>query len=156
MVPTFKASGRALWGGFTDGLRSMVNEPVEVAKSALAKLRNLLPFSDAKEGPLSTLTLSGVRMMETVGAGIKSAAPGLAKTAATAMAGVAAVAVISQGQVPQAGPGMSGREPARIAAQAEAGKKQIHIHIGEISLSGVNDAPGFVDALVKLAEGYDV
>lgn len=156
MVPTFIESGRALWGGFTNGLKSMVNEPVEVAKSALAKLRNLLPFSDAKEGPLSTLTLSGVRMMETIGAGIQSAAPDLAKTAAGAMAGVAAAAVISQGQVPPAGPGMSGREPARIISGAEAGKKEIHIHIGNISLPNAIDAKGFVDEFIKLAEGYDV
>jgi hypothetical protein len=72
------------------------------------------------------------------------------------MAGVAAAAVISQGQVPPAGPGMSGREPARIISGAEAGKKEIHIHIGNISLPNAIDAKGFVDEFIKLAEGYDV
>lgn len=34
------------------------------------KIRNLLPFSDAKEGPLSTLTLSGQRTMTTYAHGL--------------------------------------------------------------------------------------
>lgn len=156
MVPTFTASGQALWGGFTDGLKSMVDAPVEVVKSGLAKLRNLLPFSDAKEGPLSTLTLSGVRLMETIGTGIESAAPALVKTASGALAGVAAAAVISQGQVPKAGADQAGNQTPGISAPGEPVKKEIHIHLGDITLSGVNDAPGFVDELVKLAEGYDV
>lgn len=38
--------------------------------AALLKIRNLLPFSDAKEGPLSTLTLSGQRTMTTYAHGL--------------------------------------------------------------------------------------
>ena len=36
----------------------------------MQKIRNLLPFSDAKEGPLSTLTLSGQRTMTTYAHGL--------------------------------------------------------------------------------------
>jgi TP901 family phage tail tape measure protein len=90
LVPTFLESGRALWGALTSGIKSMIMAPVEAVKAGLSKVRNLLPFSDAKEGPLSTLTLSGSRMMETIGAGVQGAAPGLMKTVSTAMAGVAA------------------------------------------------------------------
>jgi TP901 family phage tail tape measure protein len=91
IIPEFLAVGKALWGAFSDGIKSMAMNPVETAKSSLAKLRNLLPFSDAKEGPLSTLTLSGARMMDTIGTGIQSAGPGLIKTVSGVMAGVAAI-----------------------------------------------------------------
>ena len=37
----------------------------------MAKVRKLLPFSDAKEGPLSTLTLSGRRVFETINTGMQ-------------------------------------------------------------------------------------
>ncbi len=88
LIPEFLESGKALWGAFTSGIQSLANQPVEAVKSSLTKLRNLLPFSDAKEGPLSTLTLSGARLIETFGAGVESAGPGLIKTMAGAMAGV--------------------------------------------------------------------
>lgn len=66
----FKNSGAALLQAFVDGLKSMVMQPYEVVKGGLSKLRNLLPFSDAKEGPLSRLTYSGGALMTTFAAGI--------------------------------------------------------------------------------------
>lgn len=68
----FKASGAALLQAFVDGLKSMVMQPYEVVKGGLAKLRNLLPFSDAKEGPLSRLTYSGGALMTTFAAGMRA------------------------------------------------------------------------------------
>jgi hypothetical protein len=41
-------------------------------KNALGKLRSLLPFSDAKEGPLSTLTASGKALLKTLADGMLS------------------------------------------------------------------------------------
>lgn len=67
---TFKKSGIGLWNAFTDGLKSVINKPKEAVKSGLQKVRNLLPFSDAKEGPLSTLTKSGKALIDTVASGI--------------------------------------------------------------------------------------
>jgi hypothetical protein len=55
------------------GIRSAVAAPYEAAKSALSRLRRLLPFSDAQEGPLSTLTRSGAAMLEAFSAGIARA-----------------------------------------------------------------------------------
>ncbi|WP_415714390.1 phage tail tape measure protein [Maridesulfovibrio sp.] len=77
--------GRKLWTTFTDGLKSMVSAPVETFKSGLQKLRNMLPFSDAKEGPLSTLTLSGKRLMETIAGGVGTGAGALADAVSTAL-----------------------------------------------------------------------
>ena len=76
-VTEFKDSGAALLGAFTDGIKSMINQPVELVKTGLEKVRNLLPFSDAKEGPLSTLTKSGMAMIDTFGAGIQRTLPRL-------------------------------------------------------------------------------
>ncbi|MFW5435207.1 phage tail tape measure protein [Paenibacillus apiarius] len=67
----FRESGSKVITTFTDGIKSVINAPVEMVKSGLAKVRELLPFSDAHEGPLSQLTLSGRRVFETIGTGME-------------------------------------------------------------------------------------
>lgn len=66
----FRESGSKILTTFTEGIKSAINKPVEAVKGGLSKIRNMLPFSDAKEGPLSTLTLSGRRVLETITTGI--------------------------------------------------------------------------------------
>ncbi len=162
-VPEFMASGKALWGAFTGGIQSMVMAPVETVKAGLSKLRNLLPFSDAKEGPLSTLTLSGARMMETLGTGIQSAAPGLVKTASAALAGVAVASAVGTGiKVPPAKIKNQSVINKSISAAAQqkadntVAKKEIHIHINGLELPGVSDSHSLIAELLKLAGGHDV
>ncbi|MEF2968361.1 phage tail tape measure protein [Paenibacillus sp. M1] len=67
----FKESGSKVITTFTDGIKSVINKPAELIKNGLAKVRELLPFSDAHEGPLSQLTLSGRRVFETIGTGME-------------------------------------------------------------------------------------
>ena len=74
MIEWFRNIGAAIWNGFTNGIMSVINAPFEVVKSALAKVRQLLPFSDAKEGPLSDLTLSGSRVFTTFNDGMAQTA----------------------------------------------------------------------------------
>ena len=81
-------SGARLLDTFKEGILSRVTDLKETFSDALSSLRNLLPFSDAKEGPLSTLTLSGSRLMSTLGEGMSSGAPGLYKTLSGALGGV--------------------------------------------------------------------
>ena len=66
-------SGRSVMTTIASGIRSAVAAPYEAARSALSRLRRLLPFSDAQEGPLSTLTRSGAAMLEAFSAGISRA-----------------------------------------------------------------------------------
>ena len=66
-------SGRSMMTTIASGIRSAVSVPYEAAKSVLSRLRRLLPFSDAKEGPLSTLTRSGAAMLEAFSSGITGA-----------------------------------------------------------------------------------
>lgn len=67
---TMKQSGSRIMETFTSGIKSAIHKPVDMVKGALKRVRKLLPFSDAKEGPLSTLTLSGKRVFETINSGM--------------------------------------------------------------------------------------
>lgn len=133
-------SGRALVATLVDGIKSMAAGPVEAIKSIFQKIRNLLPFSDAKEGPLSQLTLSGSRIMSTMGDGIMGAAPGLHRTMAKALAGAALTATVAT-------------NPASATA---GGGKQVIIQQMTVQLNSVADANDFVQQLQQLVEGYDV
>ena len=72
-VTWFFTSGQRIVSTFANGIRSAFSGAVEAVKSGLQKIRNMLPFSDAKEGPLSTLTLSGQRTMTTYAQGLTQA-----------------------------------------------------------------------------------
>lgn len=66
----FFTSGQRIVSTFAQGIISAFSVPIEAVKNGLQKIRNMLPFSDAKEGPLSTLTLSGQRTMTTYAHGL--------------------------------------------------------------------------------------
>lgn len=70
-ISWFRNSGKKIMDTFTEGIKSAINKPVDMVKKALQKIRNMLPFSDAKEGPLSSLTLSGSKVLSTMAEGIK-------------------------------------------------------------------------------------
>lgn len=74
---TFFTSGASLWDAFCAGIKSAVNGPIDAVHEGLARIRRMLPFSDAKEGPLSTLTLSGSRLMTTLATGVNAGSPAL-------------------------------------------------------------------------------
>lgn len=153
-------SGRKLIMTLASGIKSVIFAPYELVKSGLDKVRQLLPFSDAKEGPLSTLTLSGARMMQTLGSGIQAAAPQLHATAATALAGVAVAANVT-GMPPEFTPTQSPADPVPVSAsapgRASVGKSGNRVVIQNltITLPGVKDAEGFVEALQQLVAHHD-
>ena len=66
----FFTSGQRIVTTFANGIKSAFSTAVNAVKGGLQKIRNMLPFSDAKEGPLSTLTLSGQRTMTTYAHGL--------------------------------------------------------------------------------------
>lgn len=72
-------SGKAILTTVGEGIKAAVSAPYEAARSALSFVRDLLPFSDAKEGPLADLTRSGMALLETLGGGIARAAEAPAK-----------------------------------------------------------------------------
>ncbi|OHD25781.1 MAG: phage tail tape measure protein [Spirochaetes bacterium GWB1_59_5] len=149
-------SGRALISTLVDGIKSMAMAPVNAIKGIFMKVRNLLPFSDAKEGPLSQLTLSGQRIMSTMGEGITGAAGGLQKTMATALAGAALTTSIAVAP-PPASAGMPMDNQSMASGRSGSGEgKKIIIQIGKIELPGVSNGTDFIKQLQGLVEGHDV
>ena len=73
-IQMFKDCGKKIIETLVGGIVSVATKPVEAIKGIFDKVRKLLPFSDAKEGPLSQLTLSGSRVMTTIAQGIETEA----------------------------------------------------------------------------------
>ena len=85
LAGTFFTSGAALWEAFTGGIMSVLSGPVAAVQKGLALVRDLLPFSDAKTGPLSQLTENGRRLLSTIGEGVRIEAPRLSDTVGSAL-----------------------------------------------------------------------
>lgn len=66
----FGEAGSRLISTFVGGIKSVAMAPVNAVKDIFEKIGKLFPHSDAKEGPLSTLTLSGQRTMTTYAQGV--------------------------------------------------------------------------------------
>lgn len=81
-------SGAKLLETFIEGIKSMASSVVDSVAGVFAKVREYLPFSDAHVGPLSQLTLSGARMMTTLGDGVTSAQGGLVSRVSGALSAV--------------------------------------------------------------------
>ena len=64
-VNLFEA-GKKIIETLWQGIKSVALKPVEAIKSITQKIRNFLPFSPAKEGPLKDLHLTGVRLVQTI------------------------------------------------------------------------------------------
>jgi len=87
-------SGRALIQGFWDGMRSVVDAMIGWVSSKLGAIRNLLPFSPAKEGPFSGrgwVLYSGRALMEGFAEGIDQRVKMVRAATARALSGAADV-----------------------------------------------------------------
>lgn len=153
----FYESGRKILGTLVDGIKSMASAPAELISRAFDQVRQLLPFSDAKEGPLSSLTLSGARIMETLGAGVQAAAPGLHRTVAASLVGVGLATTVAATPVMASGlkPTDVQSDSQQTGRSGQKSGKQVHIHIANLNLPGVSDADDFVRQLQALVESYD-
>ncbi|MCW2248308.1 TP901 family phage tail tape measure protein [Azospirillum fermentarium] len=90
------ASGAAIIDTIVQGVKAKASALVDAVKETLASVREYLPFSDAKRGPLSTLTYSGKALVGTIGEGVQMAgAPALSGPLAAAFGG--ALATLSSG-----------------------------------------------------------
>lgn len=67
---SFFEAGKKLLVTFGEGILAAATYPIDALKTTLGKLRNLLPFSDAREGPLSALTSSGASLLSTFAEGM--------------------------------------------------------------------------------------
>lgn len=76
----FLESGKKIITTLVQGIMSVATAPFDAVKGVFNKVRELLPFSDAKIGPLSDLTLSGKRVFSTINEGMLQTADLPAKT----------------------------------------------------------------------------
>ena len=165
-------SGARLLDTFKEGILSKVESLKQTFSDALSKLRNLLPFSDAKEGPLSTLTLSGARLMSTLGEGMNAGFPGLYNTLSSKLGSLKESignwwdglwgeenASPAQGSGPMipAAPGApedvaeEQDRRARAAGDRAAAPQSWTLHIANITLPNVKDAQDFFTELQAAA-----
>ncbi len=83
--------GAAMVQAFAQGVYNALNSAIEAARRLAQQLRDLLPGSDAKEGPLSDLTASGRSLPETLGRAISRGAPAAVDAASSLAGGLAGV-----------------------------------------------------------------
>jgi TP901 family phage tail tape measure protein len=62
-------AGKKILTTLADGIKSVANKPIEIMKNIVQKIRNLLPFSPAKEGPLKDL--HRIKLIETIADAIR-------------------------------------------------------------------------------------
>ena len=67
----FRQSGKKIITTLTAGIKSAASHPIKAIKDIFQKVRQYLPFSDAKVGPLSQLTLSGKKVLTTMVGGMQ-------------------------------------------------------------------------------------
>lgn len=75
-----RSAGRSLIQGFINGIKSMVGSAKDAARSVVSGVRNLFPFSPAREGPLSGSGYtdhSGRALIRDFGKGLEAQAPRL-------------------------------------------------------------------------------
>lgn len=73
----FFESGKMIINTLVDGIKAVAMAPFNAVKGVFDKVRELLPFSDAKDGPLSDLTYSGGAIMTTLAEGVGKEASSL-------------------------------------------------------------------------------
>lgn len=160
-------AGFKLLSTIGDGILSAADTVIDSVTGVFSKIRNLLPFSDAKEGPLSDLTASGAAIMSTLGAGVTSNEFSLIDSVSGVFGKVSGIFddavdwLFGSGSGPSIPPPQVGEMQDGATASGRrksgtgAGQGSTTIHIANISLPGVSDAKGFVEALQDLVASYD-
>lgn len=112
------SAGEKILQGLVDGIKSIASKPVDAVKSVVGKVRDLLPFSPAKDGPLKTHPPdeAGATIGTMVADGI------LSSVRAAASAGRALAGVVQDAVTPAVASGAlgagAGYLPAAAAPQA--------------------------------------
>lgn len=69
-ISWFGECGKKIIDTLVGGIMSVASAPIDAICGIFGEIRKYLPFSDAKKGPLSQLTLSGKRIMTTLTTGV--------------------------------------------------------------------------------------
>lgn len=145
----FFESGKAIITTLVDGITAMASAPVKAIKGVLDKVREYLPFSDAKKGPLSNLTLNGGKIVTTMAEGIRGQQGALTSAMGDVLEpNATGTASVSAGSANPAG---------RVAQSTAGGRAAVIIKslVEKIEIYGAGDknASTLVDEI--LAELYE-
>ena len=163
-------SGAKLISTLVEGIKSAAMAPVNAMSDVFKSVREYLPFSDAKVGPLSDLTLSGSRIPGTISEGGTQGMPSLRQAVASGLVGVGGA--ISEwwnnlktpvaptmpepaapAMIPIPEPGLPAREAggerprAAGAGGASGGNTTFNVTINGLSLPNVTDRDSFMASL---------
>jgi TP901 family phage tail tape measure protein len=83
-------AGEEVVHSIVKGIKNLADTPVEKVKEIAGGIRDVLPFSDAKEGPLSDLTKTGVALIDTIVGGIEKQDGAVKDTLAKVLGGTPA------------------------------------------------------------------
>jgi hypothetical protein len=158
---SFLDAGAKMVNTIWEGIKSVANKPVEAMQQVVQQVRNLLPFSPAKAGPLRDL--HRVKLIETVAdsvhaAPLVSAMSGAAGAAMAALPAAAEAMPMPGVAVPQIAPpipsagGGAGRAGAGVGAGAPGGG-DVHIHF-DINTGGGPVDSGAADTIQQLITRY--
>ena len=143
------SSGVSIMNGLKNGVLAAVGSVSSAISSAVSQVRNLFPFSPAKEGPFSGkgwVLYSGIAIMDALAEGAESR---VGKTVA-AYRGIADELQGTLGL--DKAVSVSYANPARVQAAygaAPAGQKGLTINIGEMNVRDRSDADYFAEALYR-------
>lgn len=82
---TFMSAGKGLLDAFTKGIKNGIEKAKGAVSDGMAKIREFLPFSPAKKGPLSDLDKSGASFFPTFAGGMAKSIPAVVKMASRGM-----------------------------------------------------------------------
>lgn len=83
---SFLSAGRGLLDALVKGIKAGISKAISAVKSGMAAIRKYLPFSPAKEGPLSDLDKSGESFFPTFAQGVERGSRPMLRSIAQKMA----------------------------------------------------------------------
>jgi hypothetical protein len=153
----FFDSGVAIMKTLAEGIKSMAMAPFKAVTSALKKVRELLPFSDAHTGPLSSLTHNGGKIVSTMAEGVYSKAGTLHKAMYDTLDNTPTSTAVSVG-----GAKVNAAGTAKAGAIGGGRGTQIKNLIEKLVITGVDkDGKAIADEIVealyeKLSQASDI
>lgn len=101
---------KSIW----EGIKSMVNKPIEAIKEMVGKIREYLPFSPAKVGPLKDI--HRLKLVETIASNVKPQplVKAMRATTAAAMVAAAPVGAAAQKSIAPASGGKTSSAPVSV------------------------------------------
>jgi hypothetical protein len=138
-INDFFNSGKALFETFAKGITAGFTKTKDSINAGLNWIRDRLPHSDAKEGPLSELTYSGKKLMETLAVGVGKGAGSLYDAVEGTFAGLPSGMVSAGVGVSSSIAGGSGSSTAGSGSGSSVampagggGSPQFHFHLDGI------------------------